>query len=69
MLSDDHRKKASTVFPRQELADLINTWPPERIVATWNSLPGLAGVKRFKTSNVASMRIWGRIQNEGAAQP
>jgi hypothetical protein len=55
---------------RQELADLIAAWPPERIVATWNSLPGVAPVKRFKTSNVAATRIWERIRDLGeAAQP
>jgi len=55
---------------RQELADLIAAWPPERIVATWNSLPGVAPVKRFKTSNVAATRIWDRIRDLGeAAQP
>jgi hypothetical protein len=50
---------------RQELADLIATWPPERIVATWNSLPGVAPVKRFKTSNVAATKIWDRIRDLG----
>jgi hypothetical protein len=55
---------------RQELADLITAWPPERIVATWNSLPGVAPVKRFKTSNAAATKIWERIQRLGeAAQP
>jgi hypothetical protein len=55
---------------RQDLADLIAAWPPERLVATFNSLPGVTPVKRFKTSNVAATRIWARIQDLGeAAQP
>jgi hypothetical protein len=59
-----------TFSSRQDLADLIAAWPPERIVATWNSLPGVAPVKRFKTSNVAVTKIWERIQGLGeAAQP
>jgi hypothetical protein len=59
-----------TFSSRQDLADLISAWPPERIVATWNSLPGVAPVKRFKTSNVAATKIWERIRDLGeAAQP
>jgi hypothetical protein len=59
-----------TFSSRQELADLIAAWPPERIVATWNSLPGVAPQKRFKTSNVAATKIWERIRDLGeAAQP
>ena len=55
---------------RQELADLIAAWPPERIVATFNSLPGVGPVKRFKTSNIAATKIWERIRDLGeAAQP
>ena len=67
---------ASTATPfdsfssRQELADLIGAWPKERIVATWNSLPGVAAVKRFKSSNIAATKIWERIRDLGeAAQP
>jgi Protein of unknown function (DUF3489) len=56
-----------TFTSRQELADLIAAWPPERIVATWNSLPGVAPVKRFKTSNVAATKIWERIRDLGDA--
>jgi site-specific recombinase XerD len=59
-----------TFSSRQDLADLIAAWPPERIVATWNSLPGVAPVQRFKTSNVAATKIWERIRDLGeAAQP
>jgi hypothetical protein len=55
---------------RQELADLIAAWPPERLAAIWNSLPGVRPVKRFQTGNVAATRIWDRIQGLGeGAQP
>jgi hypothetical protein len=55
---------------RQDLADLIAAWPTERIVATWNSLPGVTPVKCFKTSNVAATKIWERIRElSEAAQP
>jgi hypothetical protein len=59
-----------TFSSRQDLADLLATWPAERLVAIWSSLPGVAPVKRFKTSNVAATRIWERIRGLGdAAQP
>ena len=60
-----------TFTSRQDLADLLASWPAERQVATFNSLPGVGpGVKRFQTSNVAATRIWERIRDLGeVAQP
>ena len=34
----------------KELAELAAAWPAERLVAIWNSLPGVTPVKRFKSS-------------------
>src|SRR5260370_33816599 len=54
----------------KELAELIAAWPAERLVATFNSLPGVTPVRRFKTSNAAASRIWKRVEGLGdAAQP
>ena len=50
-----------------ELAELIAGWAPERLLALWNSLPGVAPVKRFKNGNAAVSRIWERIQKLGDA--
>jgi hypothetical protein len=51
------------VFTSQdELAELVAQWPAERVVATFNSVPGVTPVKKFKTSNIAATRIWERIQ-------
>jgi len=47
---------------QQELAKLLAGWPAERVVAIWNSLPGIEPVKRFKSSNAAAGRMWERIQ-------
>ena len=52
---------------QKELAGLIGGWPAERLVAIWNSLPGVAPVKRFKNSKAAASRIWERIQGLGDA--
>ena len=62
---------AATVTPfdssssQQELAKLVAGWPAERLVAVWNSLPGVEPVKRFKSSNAAAGRMWERIQGLG----
>jgi len=53
----------------RELAELAKAWPSQRLVAIWNSLPGVAAVKRFKTSNAAATKIWQRIQSLGEAAP
>jgi hypothetical protein len=50
-----------------ELAELIAGWPAGRLLALWNSLPGVTPVKRFKNGNAAASHIWGRIQKLGDA--
>jgi hypothetical protein len=55
---------------QKELSELVTGWPAGRLVAIWNSLPGVTPVKRFKNSNAAASRIWERIQGLGeAAKP
>src|ERR1035437_9239618 len=51
----------------KELAELAAAWPTERLVAIWNSLPGVKPVKAFKSANAAASRIWERIQGLGEA--
>src|ERR1035437_10021172 len=50
---------------QKELAELAAGWPAERVVAIWNSLPGVKPVKSFKTAKVAAGRIWEHIQSLG----
>jgi len=47
------------------LTELIAGWPAERLVAIWNSLPGVKPVKSFKTVKVAAGRIWEQVQSLG----
>jgi hypothetical protein len=55
---------------QKELAELAKAWPAERLVAIWNSLPGVAPVESFKSNKAAVGRIWERIQRLGdAAEP
>jgi hypothetical protein len=55
---------------QKELAELAKAWPAERLVAIWNTLPGVAPVKSFKSAQTAASRIWKQIQSLGdAAKP
>jgi len=50
---------------QQALAELAASWPADRLVAVYNSLPGVAPVQKFKNSKTAISRIWARIQHLG----
>src|ERR1035441_530312 len=50
---------------QQELADLAAQWPAERLLAVWNSLPGVTPVKKFTDRKTAISRVWARIQGLG----
>jgi len=56
---------AQAFTSQQELAELAAAWPAERLVAIWNSLPGVTAVERFKDRNSAVTRIWKNIQGLG----
>jgi hypothetical protein len=59
-----------TFTSQKELTELAAGWPAERLVAIWNSLPGVQAVKGFKSAKSAAGRIWERIQKlDEAAQP
>ena len=47
----------------EELTQLAAGWPAERLVAIWNSLPGVTQAKGFKNPKAAAGKIWGRIQS------
>src|ERR1044071_6593106 len=48
---------------QQELAQAAGKWPAARLVAIWNSLPGVEPVQRFTSRQVAVTRIWKAIQS------
>jgi hypothetical protein len=50
---------------QKELAQLAGVWPAERLLAIWNSLPGVKQVKRFRSAKAGVSRIWERIQGLG----
>jgi len=53
---------------QKELAERAKAWPAERLVAIWNSLPGVAPVESFKSHKAAATRIWEHIQGLGAPE-
>ena len=57
-------------FSSQQELGLAAGWPAARLVAIWNSLPGVKPVKGFKAAKTAASRIWEHIQDLGeAAKP
>ena len=56
-----------TFASQKELTELAAAWPAERLVAIWNSLPGVTPVKKFKDRTTAATRIWKNIQALGEA--
>ena len=46
----------------KELAQLAASWPSNRLIEIWNSLPGVAPVKKFKDRTTALARIWKAAQ-------
>ncbi len=47
---------------QQEFAQAAGKWPAAKLVAIWNSLPGVEPVQRFTSRQVAVTRIWKAIQ-------
>jgi hypothetical protein len=67
---------ASTTSPfesftsQKELAQLASAWPKERLVAIYNSLPGVTPTETFKAAKAGASKIWESIQGLGkAAKP
>jgi len=51
------------------LAKLAVDWPAGRLIAIWNSLPGVNPVQKFKDRTTAVSRIWKALQSLGEAAP
>jgi hypothetical protein len=50
----------------EELTKVVQDWPSTRLVAIWNSLPGVETVRKFRDRQTAVRRIWEAVQNVGA---
>jgi hypothetical protein len=49
----------------EELAELLAGWPAERLLATYNSLPGVKPLKALKDGKTAATKIWERVEKLG----
>jgi Protein of unknown function (DUF3489) len=58
-----------TFTSQQEFAELAKSWPATRLVAIWNSLPGVQPIQKFKDHQVAATRIWKRLEGLAASAP
>jgi hypothetical protein len=47
---------------QNELAQLASAWSEERLVAIYDSLPGVTPVETFKTAKTGASKIWESIQ-------
>jgi hypothetical protein len=52
-----------TFATQEELTELATRWRAPRLLAIWNSLPGVSPVKRFKNPKAVIGCIWERIQS------
>ncbi|MGA2592353.1 MAG: DUF3489 domain-containing protein [Bryobacteraceae bacterium] len=50
---------------QQELAELITPWPADRLLAIYNSLPGVKPLKSLKDAKTAASKIWERVEKLG----
>jgi hypothetical protein len=53
----------------QEFAELAKSWPAARLVAIWNSLPGVQPIQKFKAHQAAATRIWKHLGGLAASAP
>jgi hypothetical protein len=58
-----------TFTSQQELVELAAEWPTERLLAIWNTLPGVTPAKHCKNRKTFLSRIWARIQSLAEAAP
>jgi hypothetical protein len=61
--------EGETFSTQHELADVAATWPANRLVEVWKSIPGLTPVRKFTDRKSAVSRIWKAIQSLDAGSP
>src|SRR5947209_20110763 len=50
------------VTSRNEWETIAGNWPLKRLVAIWNSLPGVTPVEKFTSRQIALERIWRAVE-------
>ena len=58
----DNHEKQRVIASRDEWEAIASEWPLKRLVATWNSLPGVTPVEKFTSRQIALERIWRAVE-------
>ena len=64
----DSLDRANAIASRDEWETIAGTWPLKRLVAIWNTLPGVTPVEKFTSRQIALERIWRAIASPEKAQ-
>src|SRR3982751_3161926 len=51
------------ITSRDEWEAIAGQWPLKRLVAIWNSLPGVTPVEKFTSRQIALERIWRAVES------
>ena len=61
--ADSGEAQAALIRSVEEWERIAGGWPLKRLVEIWNSLPGVAAVRKFTSRQIALERIWRALEN------
>src|SRR5438309_4567001 len=64
----DSLERANAIASRDEWEMIAGTWPLKRLVAIWNTLPGVTPVEKFTSRQIALERIWRAVESPEQAR-
>src|SRR3954470_4016726 len=59
---NQEQENQRAITSRDEWEAIAGHWPLKRLLAIWNSLPGLAPVEKFTSRQIALERIWRAVE-------
>jgi hypothetical protein len=59
---NQEQENQRAITSRDEWEAIAGQWPLKRLLAIWNSLPGVAPVEKFTSRQIALERIWRAIE-------
>ena len=61
--ADSGEAQVALITSVEEWERIAGGWPLKRLVEIWNSLPGVAAVRKFTSRRIALERIWRALEN------
>jgi hypothetical protein len=61
--ADSAEAEAAWITSAEEWERIAGEWPLKRLVEIWNSLPGVAAVRKFTSRPIALRRIWRALES------